>query len=182
MNAPTGFQVEEDWMGHPVTTLADVWPSTPVAAIVGLNPAPVSVAAGHYYQGSSGQRQLGRLVEAGVLPPTPSRYFEEGALEAGIGLTDIVKRPTSGENGVTSAEIAHGTPALAAKLEQRGTRLIICVFRHPVLALLGVEADPGLCPLTTSWGARVFRMPGPFEKRTVAMEILRELPGLLARS
>lgn len=47
----TGHQVVEDWMGQEVTTLADLIPSPCRVLVVGINPAPASVAAGHYYQG-----------------------------------------------------------------------------------------------------------------------------------
>lgn len=43
------YQSVEEWMDAEVLTLADVWPESPRAMIVGLNPAPASVAAGHYY-------------------------------------------------------------------------------------------------------------------------------------
>lgn len=37
--------------------------------IVGLNPAPRSVAAGHYYQGPVGQQQITRLVQVAWFQP-----------------------------------------------------------------------------------------------------------------
>ena len=72
-----GYQAWLDWMGTRVLTLADVLPQQPAAMIVGLNPAPASVEAGHYYQGRSGQRQLLRLANAGLFAvPTQDKYFE----------------------------------------------------------------------------------------------------------
>lgn len=50
------FQGVEEWMGAEYLTLRDVLPESPRAVVVGLNPSPVSVAAGHYYQGQVGQR------------------------------------------------------------------------------------------------------------------------------
>ena len=43
-------RIVADWMGTTVETLADLMPASPRAVIVGVNPAPSSVAAGHYYQ------------------------------------------------------------------------------------------------------------------------------------
>ena len=40
-------------MGNQVQTLADLFRHGLRAVVVGINPSPVSVAAGHYYQGSS---------------------------------------------------------------------------------------------------------------------------------
>lgn len=137
MSAPlVGYQSVENWMGDEVLTLADVWPEHPRAMIVGLNPAPVSVAAGHYYQGQIGQRQLGRLVDAGVLQRDRGSVIEEAASAAGIGFTDIVKRPTKGEDGIGAIEIEYGRRVLRDKLAAREVPLVICVFRHPVMAQL----------------------------------------------
>lgn len=159
----TGWQSAEEWMGAPVLTLADVWPAEPRAVIVGINPSPVSVAAGHYYQGQVGRRQLGRIAAALGWEVPASGWFEEAAARDGVGFTDIVKRPTPREGGVTAAELAHGRALLEAELKARGVPLVICVFRQPVKALLGSEGRPGLQPERTSWGAQVFRMPGPFD-------------------
>ena len=120
MNELIGYQERITWMGQGVLTLAEVWPDRPRAMIVGLNPAPVSVEAGHYYQGKSGQRQLHRLVSAGLLSPPSGSYFEESALAAGVGFTDIVRRPTTGEAGVSKAEIAHGSTLLTESLAAAG--------------------------------------------------------------
>ncbi|GAA4178453.1 uracil-DNA glycosylase family protein [Gryllotalpicola koreensis] len=174
-----GYQCIADWMGDPVLTLADLWPEHPRAMIVGLNPAPVSVAAGHYYQGQTGQRQLSRLVEAGVFARPVGHAFEESALAAGIGFTDIVKRPTKGEGGVSAIEIEQGRRALRDKLAACEVPLVICVFRHPVRALLGAEGAPGVQRHRTDWGAAVFRMPGPFDARDRVASVMAQLPPLL---
>lgn len=139
----TGWQARETWMGAEVLTLADVWPQQPRAMIVGLNPAPASVAAGHYYQGKVGQLQLRRLVKAGLFPAPPGRHFENAAVSAGVGFTDIVKRPSRGEGDVGKDEIAYGASRLGEKLASHGVPLIVCVFRHPVVALLGSAGVPG---------------------------------------
>lgn len=162
-------------MGTEVLTLADVWPTTPRAMIVGLNPAPSSVAAGHYYQGQVGQGQLRKLGEAGLFALPTGRYFEDAALASGVGFTDIVKRPSRGEGDVGADEIRYGSEALAEKLRTRGVELIVCVFRHPVKVLLGSEGAPGMQKKQTSWGARVFRMPGPFDKRENVERVMSEL-------
>ena len=174
---PETFQTRIDWMGEPVLTLEDVWPERPRGMIVGLNPAPASVAAGHYYQGRSGQRQLFRLADAGLFrrPESGSTYFERAALEAGVGFTDVVKRPTRGEKDVSSKEIEFGRAALNAELEARGVPLVICVFRHPVKALLGTSGTPGFQARTTRWGARVFRMPGPFAPAEEVNQVMADL-------
>ena len=177
-----GHQAREDWMGDEVLTLADVWPQVPRAMIVGLNPAPSSVAAGHYYQGQVGQGQLRKLASAGLFRTPTGRFFEDAALSAGVGFTDIVKRPSRGEGDVSSDEIRFGSAYLADKLQSRGVDLIVCVFRHPVKVLLGSEGVPGMGAKRTSWGARVFRMPGPFDKRENVARVMAELTAHLESS
>jgi len=170
-----GYQAREDWMGNEVLTLADIWPNEPRAIIVGLNPAPTSVAVGHYYQGQVGQGQLRKLASAGLFRAPSGRFFEDAALSAGVGFTDIVKRPSRGEGDVGNDEIRFGSAHLAEKLRSRGVNLIVCVFRHPVKVLLGSEGVPGMQAKRTSWGARVFRMPGPFDKRENVARVMAEL-------
>lgn len=176
------FQTEVDWMGERVTTLDDVWPERPRAMIVGLNPAPASVEVGHYYQGRSGQRQLSRLADAGLFrrPESGSTYFERVALEAGVGFTDVIKRPTRGENDVTPNEIDFGRESLVLALQEHQVPLVICVFRHPVAALLGTSGRPGFQAQTTQWGARLFRMPGPFARAEEVIQPMRALSRALA--
>lgn len=124
------YQAQIQWMGGPVLTLEDLWPEKPHAMIVGLNPAPASVELGHYYQGRSGQRQLLRLANAGLFrrPEVGSTYFESEALDAGVGFTDVVKRPTRAEKDVSPREVEFGRDALNSELERPGVPLVICVF------------------------------------------------------
>lgn len=166
-------------MGTRVLSLIDVWPEHPRAAIVGINPSPGSVAAGHYFQGPLGRRQLGRIADALGWDVPDTGFFEEAGLAQGVGFTDIVKRPTPREVGVSAAELAHGRAVLATKLASRHVRLVIAVYRQPVAALLGAEGSPGLQPTRTSWGAQVFRLPGPFEVPARADEVMRGLVGLV---
>lgn len=181
MTAPSvGFQERTTWLGEDILTLADVWPEHPRAMIVGLNPAPKSVEAGHYYQGRAGQRQLMRLVEAGAIGVSEGSHFEASALKAGIGFTDLVKRATRSERDLTAAsELAHGKRELEAELTRRRIPLVICVFRHPVEALLSRAGAPGVQAARTSWGAAVFRMPGPYAPRAEADAVMAQLPPLL---
>jgi TDG/mug DNA glycosylase family protein len=59
--------VTAEWMGEAVETLADLLEPGLRAVCVGINPAPVSVRAGHYYQSRLGQAFLARLKSARLL-------------------------------------------------------------------------------------------------------------------
>lgn len=170
-------QIEVDWMGEPVLTPQDIWPETPQAMIVGLNPAPASVEAGHYYQRRSGRRQLLRLADAGLFarPNVDEIGFEPAALRAQVGFTDLVKRPTLGEQDVSVDELEYGRKVLFRDLESHSVPLVICVFRHPVTALLGASDKPGFQTGPTPWGGRVFRMPGPFAASSEVKDVMAQL-------
>ncbi|MGF0120950.1 MULTISPECIES: uracil-DNA glycosylase family protein [unclassified Pseudoclavibacter] len=177
-----GFQQRMTWRGIKVLTLADIWPKQPKAMIVGLNPAPPSVSAGHYYQGRVGQRQMTRLQEAGLFqaPPTGTS-LEEEAQRADVGFTDLVKRPSTGESDISRAEQAHGRSELIAHLAARSVPLVVCVFRHPANAIMGGTSDVGFQKRSTPWGGHLFRMPGPFENADVAIAHMSTLAEFLGR-
>lgn len=158
-----GHQAVETWMGEDHLTLRDLWPGTPQCSIVGINPSPPSVVRGHYYQGPVGRRQMSRLCEVGLFPfPDDGDSFDDAAVAHGIGFTDIVKRPSVGEKDLRPEELEYGRPLLLAKLQAAAIPLIICVFRHPVKALIGTYGTPGFQTQTTDWGAQIFRMPSPY--------------------
>ncbi|MFM9275109.1 hypothetical protein [Pseudarthrobacter sp. NKDBFgelt] len=120
------------------------------------------------------------MAEAGLFDPDVAPFLDDAAVQHGIAFTDIVKFPTLGEKQVKAARIHEGLPLLEASLAARGAPLVIGVFRHPVQALLGLrKSKPGLQEKTTSWGARVFRMPGPYAKAGEANQVLADLGKLL---
>jgi TDG/mug DNA glycosylase family protein len=76
--------------GRPVETLVDLPPLRDRLLFVGLNPSPVSVEAGHYFQGRLGRAFWGRLMVAGILPKDTDLDAADDALMAlGHGLTDL---------------------------------------------------------------------------------------------
>src|SRR3954447_20685102 len=89
----SGHRRTEDWMGDPVETLEDLLRPGLRAVCVGINPAPPSVRAGHYYQGRLGKGMWTRLRRAGLVVPSTG-WEDDAAFESGVGFTDIVKRPT----------------------------------------------------------------------------------------
>jgi hypothetical protein len=74
-----GHQTWEDRMGVQVMTLADLIPANLRAICVGIDPSPVSVAAGHYYQGQLGRRIFARLRQAGLLSEHNGSYEDDAA-------------------------------------------------------------------------------------------------------
>jgi TDG/mug DNA glycosylase family protein len=171
-------RVAEDWMGSEVETLADLLRPDLVAVCIGINPAPASVRAGHYYQGTLGQKFFKRLNQAHVVPSGRGGWQDDEAFAAGVGFTDIVKRPTAQATEVRRGEYEHGRGVLEAKLEQACPRLAIFTFKEAATRLFGQFAGNGFVDLDFA-GADVFVMPGPYETKNTADETLRQLENYL---
>jgi TDG/mug DNA glycosylase family protein len=173
---PFGHRVTELWMGQPVETLADLVPDPIRVLCVGANPSPVSVTLGHYYQGPLGKRFYARLGLAGVLPETGGRWEDDVAFEAGIGFTDVVKRPTARATGVTREELRHGGQVLAGKLATLGAPLVIFTYKVGATQVFGPFAGHGFVAGLHLAGSEVFVMPGPMERQDrvdAALDALR---------
>jgi len=157
-------------------TLADLWPKGSVrAAIVGLNPAPKSVDAGHYYQGNAGQRAMQRLRAAGLIEaPLDGEHQDDAAVRAGVAFTDLVKRPTVGEKDLRQTELEAGRGELLRKLAEKNVPLVVCVFRHPAKVLVDGKAAVGF-QMAADGVTRVFRMPGPYAAQSTVDAAMAEL-------
>jgi len=91
--------------------------------IVGCNPSESSVRAGHYYAGR-GNLFWPTLYEAGVVPEPFDYPDDRRVIEFGIGLTDLVKRPTKGIEELNREDFAEGRIVLAQKLEEYAPRVV----------------------------------------------------------
>ena len=173
-------RVTVDWMGEEFETLADLLRPGLQAVCVGINPSPASVAAGHYYQGQIGRRFWQRLHRIGAIDAAGTGHEDDVAFVAGIGFTDIVKRPTPRATAISQTEFEHGRELLVKKLRRNRPSLLIFTYKQAATALLGPFKGHGHRPELEFDGAQVFVMPGPYERAdrvTTALEKLRELLG-----
>jgi len=96
----------------------------------GINPSLISAATGHHFA-RPGNRFWRVLHEANFtqrrLAPAEQRIL----LEHGVGLTNLVARPTAAAAELTPAELAGGRRRLAAKVRR---------LRPRVVAVLGIGA------------------------------------------
>jgi len=152
------------WLGEQVETLADLLRPGLRAICVGINPSPVSVAAGHYYQGQIGRRFWQRLQRTGVIEETGTGREDDAAFLADIGFTDIVKRPTARADAISASEFEHGRELLAEKLRRYRPALLIFTFKKTATSLFGRFKGHGHRPELAFEGAEVFVMPGPYER------------------
>src|SRR5438067_1771257 len=82
---------------------------------VGFNPSMRSAVVGHYYAGP-GNLFWPLLYEAGLLPEPLTYVVDHRILEFGIGLTDLVQRPTRSSADLLPAEARAGVLQLQTKL------------------------------------------------------------------
>lgn len=160
-------------------TLPDIPPSAGGVVLVGINPAPISVAAGHYYQGRIGRRLWRRLERIGLLDePVPGRE-DEAFAQAGHGLTDLVKRPTRSSNELIDAEFEAGTDELRRKVREWRPGLILFAFKEPARRLLGSGVRPGR--IGEVEGVPAFLLTGPYAPSSETDRVDAELRALLGR-
>jgi len=82
---------------------------------VGYNPSVRAAAVGHYYAGP-GNLFWPLLYETGLLPEALTYTEDARVLEFGIGLTDLVKRPTRSSADLLREEVRSGAVVLHQKL------------------------------------------------------------------
>ncbi len=169
--------------GETTETLADLPPLRGGLLFVGLNPSPVSVEAGHYYQGQLGRTFWKRLALAGVISDVEPIEADDALVAAGHGLTDLIKTPTP-RDVATDAELAAGVGPLWQKIAIWRPAAIVFVYKRAASIVAGR-------PLTEPWGTLkdvaiagrpCILMPGPYattEQVDEGINLLRNVASAL---
>ncbi len=105
-------------------TLPDYLPLRPDILFVGINPGTYSARRGHYYARGT-NRFWWALHASGLIPVRLFPQEDFRVVEFGLGLTDLVKRPTDSAAEVRGDEFAVGRRILARKI-RRVQPLIVC--------------------------------------------------------
>lgn len=125
--------------------------------IVGFNPGERSARVGHHYAGR-GNQFWPLLYESGVVPE-PLEYADDVRLpQFGVGLTDLVKRPTKGIEEIQREEFAEGRVLLAKRLEEFTPRVVAFNGKLAYENFAGRPCKLGL-QKERLYGARVFVLP-----------------------
>jgi TDG/mug DNA glycosylase family protein len=161
----------------PESTLADIPPKPGGVLLVGINPAPISVAAGHYYQGPIGRRLWRRLERLGLLRDPVPGHEDEAFARLGHGLTDLVKRPTRSSADLSNVELDAGVEELRRKVREWRPGLILFAFKTPATRFFGSDARPGALDTLEDFPA--FLLTGPYAASSEAERIDKELSALL---
>ncbi|HEX8362569.1 MAG TPA: mismatch-specific DNA-glycosylase [Longimicrobium sp.] len=157
------FPVPQEFLvaGETVRTLPDLIQPGIRLLFVGFNPSVRAARLGHYYAGRN-NRFWDLLAASGL---TPRRFhFEEDRrlLELGIGVTDLVKRPTRSAAEVTNAEYRDGVRRLRGIVAEIGPRVVCYNGKGVYLLASGLAAAPwGEQETRVAPGVTDFVVPSP---------------------
>jgi TDG/mug DNA glycosylase family protein len=150
--------------GVEVETLADLPPLRDRLLFIGLNPSPVSVEAGHYFQGRLGRTFWRRLMTADILPADTDIDTADDALAAaGHGVTDLLKVPTARDEA-TDTVLRAGVGPLWQKVAIWRPAAIVFVWKRAaeIVAARKLDEPWGQLAGVALSGRPCFLMPGPY--------------------
>jgi double-stranded uracil-DNA glycosylase len=151
--------------------------------IVGCHPTESSVRVGHYYAGRDNEFWP-LLFDSGVVPEPFDYRDDKRVIEFGIGLTDLVKRPSKTDEELSREDFAEGRIVLSQKLEEFAPRVVAFNGRLAYEQFAQRKCKYGLQkePL---YGARVYVLPATpsvnSKSRTEKLQHLRKLAQLVKR-
>jgi double-stranded uracil-DNA glycosylase len=139
---------------------------------VGINPGVRSAQTGHHFAGYS-NKFWKLLWESGLAPHAVTYVDDDRLVEWGLGITNLIARPSPGIDDLKPAEYLAGWSVLERKIERYRPAIVafvgVTLYRaiHPLL-----DAEPPIRParLTgelvglrpeTIHGARIFVLPNP---------------------
>ena len=172
--------------GLPIETLADLPPLRDRLLFVGLNPSPVSVEAGHYFQGRLGRLFWQRLMTAAILPAnTEIASADDALVAAGHGLTDLLKTPTPRDEA-TDSTLRSGVGPLWQKVAIWRPAAVVFVYKRAaeIVASRALGEPWGQLDGVALSGRPCFLMPGPYapaKEVTAGLNFLRNLGASLPR-
>ncbi|MGH7961384.1 MAG: mismatch-specific DNA-glycosylase [Candidatus Binatia bacterium] len=145
---------DSQWSGN---SLPDYLRENLEVVFVGLNPGLYSAQVGHYFAHKQ-NRFWSALSASGLVSEPVGPEDDARLLEWGIGLTDIVKRPTSGIHELTRTEFRRGAKALQEKIALYKPRIVCFVGLTGYQVCCENDGSPGL-QAGCFGGARVFVIP-----------------------
>lgn len=132
---------------------------------VGINPGAYSAEVGHYFATPT-NRFWPAINESGLLSKPLSPETDYKMLDQGIGLTDVVKRPSNSASKLRAADYRRWAPELKVKLA-RFAPLIVCfhgvtAYRNYLKYAGGLDIKPELGRQPQGVGSSVvFVVPNP---------------------
>ena len=104
---------------------------------VGINPGVRSAETGHHFAGFS--NRFWKLLSESKLVPEPITFVDDARLvDWGLGITNLIARPSPGINDLRPPEYIEGWALLERKIRR---------YRPAVVALVGVTVYRAILPL-----------------------------------
>jgi TDG/mug DNA glycosylase family protein len=155
---------EEDeyaWEGERIRTLPDLLGSGLRILFVGYNPSVRSARLGHYYAGRN--NRFWELLAAGGLTPRRLAFAEDALLPGlGIGITDLVKRPSRAAHEISAAEYRAGAARVRALVSRLRPAAVAWNGKGVYRLAAGVRhAAWGAQPTALVAGVTDFVLPSP---------------------
>lgn len=125
--------------------------------IVGCHPTESSVRVGHYYAGRDNEFWP-MLFEGGVVPEPFDYRDDKRVIEFGVGLTDLVKRPSKTVDELKREDFAEGRIVLSQKLEEFLPRVVAFNGKRTYEQFAQRKCKCGL-QKELLYGARVYVLP-----------------------
>lgn len=85
--------------------------------IIGKTPTPVSVNAGHYFQGRQGTFMWSQLRSFRILDAAEDEFEDDALIRNGYGITDVVKVPREFGSEPMPIDYAQGWPLVARLID-----------------------------------------------------------------
>ena len=160
--------------GQQVETLQELLRPGLRAVFVGINPAPPSVLAEHYYQGSLGRRFWQRLKDHRIAVDLPPGCEDEAAFAQGFGFADVVRQPTRSAADLSPSQLCAGVPLLVDRLAALGKP-------RPIIVFVFKKAETAAGDALRAAGFRTYRMPAPYAATANVRPAMRALAKVLSR-
>jgi double-stranded uracil-DNA glycosylase len=134
--------------------------------LVGINPGVKSAQTGHHFAGPS-NRFWRLLFDSGLVPERISHLDDVRLPEWGLGVTNLVARPSPGIDALRPAEYIEGWHILEKKIDRFRPEIVafvgVTIYRA-LLKVLGAKGataiEPGFQHATVH-DARIFVLPNP---------------------
>jgi len=167
-----------------VKTLPDLLRKGMKLVIVGRNPTESAVRVGHYYSGR-GNEFWPLLFEGRVVPEPFDYHDDKRVIEFGVGLTDLVKKPTKTPAELTRQDYAEGRIVLSQKLEEFAPHVVAFNGKETYEQFAQRKSKVGL-QKELLYGARVYVLPltgGPDGRgKPEKLKHFRKLAQLIAKT
>lgn len=155
------LSIDYEFEGERLRTLPDLLGPGVRLLFVGFNPSLRAARLGRYYAGRN--NRFWDLLAAGGLTPRKLGYEEDHLLPGmGIGITDLVKRPTRAASDVTAAEFRAGVQRVRRLVAELRPKVVAYNGKGVYLRAAGVASAPwGLQPTRLVPGVADYVVPSP---------------------